>query len=243
MANEDRSSNNMARSNLQLPKPPQVDDERHKQFLTAVKKQLEVDGAELLQLVERVSEIISGETSIESSVPTGSTINFAGASAPDGWLLCDGSSYPVSGYRRLHAVIGYTFGGSGANFNVPDLRGRTMIGLDNLGGTSANRVTASQADSVGGASGAQSHTLAIANMPAHNHGGGSHQHNIFGTNVAGFGSGTHPTLQAVNGGSSGATLTITASIASAGTIIGTQGSGSAVTHMDPYMAMGAIIKT
>lgn len=42
-------------------------------------------------------------------------------SAPKGWLLCDGSSKAVASYGDLHTVIGYDFGGSGANFNVPNI--------------------------------------------------------------------------------------------------------------------------
>ena len=41
--------------------------------------------------------------------------------APKGWLLCDGSSKAVASYGGLHTVIGYDFGGSGANFNVPNI--------------------------------------------------------------------------------------------------------------------------
>jgi len=49
---------------------------------------------------------------------------FGSATPPSGWLACDGASYLVASYAVLFAVIGYTFGGSGANFNVPDLRQR-----------------------------------------------------------------------------------------------------------------------
>jgi microcystin-dependent protein len=55
--------------------------------------------------------------------PAGSVIMFAGSSAPGGWLLCDGSSNPTANYPALYAAIGYTYGGSGANFNLPDMRG------------------------------------------------------------------------------------------------------------------------
>jgi len=60
--------------------------------------------------------------------PVGSLQAYAGASAPSGWLLCDGTSYSTSVYPELYSVLGYTYGGSGANFNVPDLRGRAPIG-------------------------------------------------------------------------------------------------------------------
>lgn len=50
---------------------------------------------------------------------------------------------------------------------LPDLRGRTLIGLDNMGGTPANIVTNSSADVLGGTGGAEAHTLTASQIPAH----------------------------------------------------------------------------
>jgi microcystin-dependent protein len=61
-------------------------------------------------------------------VPVGSLQPYAGANAPTGWLLCDGGSYSTTLYPDLYSVLGYTYGGSGASFNVPDLRGRVPMG-------------------------------------------------------------------------------------------------------------------
>lgn len=47
----------------------------------------------------------------------------ASANNPSGWLECNGSSYAASLYPALFNEIGYSWGGSGANFNVPDFRG------------------------------------------------------------------------------------------------------------------------
>jgi hypothetical protein len=52
---------------------------------------------------------------------------------------------------------------------LPDMRGRTIIGTDNMGNISANRVTATQADMIGGTGGEENHRLTIAEMPIHNH--------------------------------------------------------------------------
>ena len=54
---------------------------------------------------------------------------------------------------------------------TPDLRGRTAVGLDNMGGSSANRITATEADTIGKATGTETHTLVEAEMPAHVHTG------------------------------------------------------------------------
>lgn len=67
---------------------------------------------------------------------TGVVLPFAGSgtSVPVGWLLCDGSSYSVTQYSRLFSVIGYTYGGSGSTFKVPDFVGKTFWGgVDNDG--------------------------------------------------------------------------------------------------------------
>lgn len=57
-----------------------------------------------------------------SPAPTGSITMFGSTTAPTGYVLCDGTSYATAALPALFAVIGYTFGGAGANFNVPDLR-------------------------------------------------------------------------------------------------------------------------
>jgi hypothetical protein len=90
---------------------------------------------------------ISGGNSISTSllVPPGTINAYGGNTAPAGWLLCDGGSYlnASSGlYANLYAAIGNNFGGSGISFNVPDLRGRFLRGVN---GSTANNagVTAS----------------------------------------------------------------------------------------------------
>ena len=62
--------------------------------------------------------------------PTGSITAFAGASAPTGWLVADGSAVSRTSYADLFAVIGTTWGaGDGSTtFNVPDLRGAFLRG-------------------------------------------------------------------------------------------------------------------
>lgn len=70
---------------------------------------------------------------MQSTFPVGAVIPFAGASAPQGFLLCDGSPYVPTDplYANLFAVIGTIYGGDGVStFNVPDLRGRAVMGAD-----------------------------------------------------------------------------------------------------------------
>jgi microcystin-dependent protein len=116
-------------------------------------------------------DISTAATSVGSAlIPTGSLQAYAGSSAPTGWLLCDGSSKLRTDYPDLFTVIGTTYGSAdGTHFNIPDLRGRTLAGLDNMGGSDAGRLDL--ANTLGTTTGAQYHTLSITEMPSHNHPG------------------------------------------------------------------------
>ena len=65
-----------------------------------------------------------------AAMPIGALLDFAGASAPAGWLLCDGVAYQIASFPKLFAVIGTRYGGDGVTtFCVPDLRGRVAAGV------------------------------------------------------------------------------------------------------------------
>lgn len=111
----------------------------------------------------------------ERTIPAGALMPYAGAAAPSGWLLCDGSAVSRTTYAALFAVLSTTYGvGDGSStFNLPDLRGRVIAGQDDMGGSSANRLTGLSGgvdgDTLGAAGGAESHTLTSAEIPAHTH--------------------------------------------------------------------------
>lgn len=63
-------------------------------------------------------------------IPPGSIMAWGGVTAPAGWLLCDGVSYNNVDYPNLFAAIGKNFGGTGSTFNVPDVRGRFLRGVN-----------------------------------------------------------------------------------------------------------------
>jgi microcystin-dependent protein len=75
----------------------------------------------------------SSSSNITSTAFIGQITIFTGDNLPDKWVWCDGTSYPTSIYPDLFGFIGYTYGGSGDNFNVPNCLGKSPFGADNTG--------------------------------------------------------------------------------------------------------------
>jgi len=129
------------------------------------------------------------------AVPIGAILPFAGNQPPTGFLLCDGCEVEISRYNDLYQVIGAIYNGTlplvGANtFRLPDLRGRSPLGRDNMdngttvpnnqgtpvnaGGGDANRVGGIEADTLGGSGGNSTQVLTTSNLP-------NHEHNMIGS--------------------------------------------------------------
>jgi len=105
------------------------------------------------------------------SVPIGAMIDFTGSTSPNSsFVLPYGQAISRSTYSAYFALVSTTYGsGDGSTtFNVPDLRGRVVAGVDTMGGSAAGRLTDATSgfgDALGEAGGAQSHTLVTANLP------------------------------------------------------------------------------
>jgi microcystin-dependent protein len=126
--------------------------------------------------------------------PAGSIKAFAGGAAvPAGWLSCNGSAVSRAAYAALFSVIGGTWGGGdgSSTFNLPDLRGRSLFGIDD----GAGRLTGAGGlgGALGSAGGTETVALTEAQLASHAHGGstggaGGHDH---GGSVAAAGQHSH----------------------------------------------------
>jgi microcystin-dependent protein len=63
----------------------------------------------------------------------GSLIGYPTATVMNGWIPCDGRLISTTQFDLLFDLLGYSFGGSGASFGVPDYRGYAMVGSDSMG--------------------------------------------------------------------------------------------------------------
>lgn len=68
---------------------------------------------------------------VPAAVPSGVMVPFAGKTVPDGWLLCNGASLAKASYPDLFTAIGYTWGGSGNTFYLPNYNGSHILGTTN----------------------------------------------------------------------------------------------------------------
>jgi microcystin-dependent protein len=160
-----------------------------------------------------------------NSIPTGSLMMWPTASAPSGYLLCNGTAVSRTTYAALFAIIGTTFGvgDNSTTFNLPNYTNRLPVGA---GGLYAAAATGGSKDSV-----VVSHThTATVTDSGHNHQTGS-------TSVeSGFTQGGIRTT-----GTSGSVTSTSTTGISVG--ISTTGSSGTDANMPPYLSIFFIIKT
>jgi microcystin-dependent protein len=127
---------------------------------------------------------------IFNEIKTGMMIPYAGATAPVGYLICDGASYSRSDFPELAEVLGTIYGGDNGHFNVPDCRAKTLVG--------AGRPHGAQWDEwetwpLGETYGEFGHQLSVHELASHEHYMQNHQHvnPEMGHGITSWGSHTH----------------------------------------------------
>lgn len=169
------------------------------------------------------------------AIPSGTISPYIGTTAPDGWLMCDGSLYSQSGYpalvAKLPALLKNDVNGT---FVTPDMRGKMPLGAD------------TEYFQLASEGGEKEHALTIAELPSHTHLQNSHTHPSHNhdyqvrLNATGFGSGAIALSNGVASGPHGTTGTTTPAATAEN-----QNTGSNLAHnnMPPYFVVNYIIKT
>ena len=161
-----------------------------------------------------------------------------------GWLLCDGRLLSITDFQFLYNLIGYSFGGSGTQFRLPNAAGRVPGAI----GTGSDQRNSTFTAILGLSTGEYMHQLTIAEMPSHNHGvaaGGQVSTNnstsvnftgltVVSTQTAVFDTGhTHGYVQ-TNQNNTNPAVSLTTTPANSGAFDGTTNSGTANLSNPPH---------
>ena len=186
--------------------------------------------ATALAAVKTTADAAATATALAAAVPVGVVQMWAGASAPSGWLLCQGQAVSRTTYAALFAVCGTAYGaGNGTStFNLPDLRARMPLGLNGSGTFNA----------LGKTGGEENHTLTTAEMASHTHNFAGGVSFSWGTNMG--------DVHILDTGSAapGPSTVANSLYTNSGTWNKTAatGGGGAHNNMPPYMVMNFIIR-
>lgn len=127
----------------------------------------------MVLLGQRSGTEAAAGTEFGADMPVGSIVAYAGSTAPEGWLMCDGALYDVLAYPELFGVLEFTYGSNATKdaFRVPDLAGRMPVGP---------KPFTSYCDTLGKTGGEAEVSLSESEMPLHKHdvSASSHSHDI-----------------------------------------------------------------
>jgi microcystin-dependent protein len=174
-----------------------------------------------------------------TSPPVGTIVEYASATAPECWLLCDGSPLDTEkrpDYKQLAEILGTTFDPANKVVKLPDLRGRTPVGAGPGPSLSVRKL--------GVSAGEETHTLVVTELPSHSHGVKDDGH----THTLKYGRSFHPTKDGGWGvprfdagfGDKGASESIQKG--TTGITIENTGDNRAHNNMQPFTVVNFIIK-
>lgn len=178
--------------------------------------------------------LAQGGVTQDVQVPPGTIASYGGSSAPNGWLMADGSEVSRVQYALLFQAIGTTYGaGNGSStFRLPDLRGRVPVGVDGTAG----RLSAD--DALSQAGGEERHTLTGSEMPGHSHGA----FHASPTGYPNIGDATTPGWSTRNSIDSANALGPGTTVDRGDVFVESAGGGQPHNNMPPYQVVHYIIK-
>ena len=228
--------------------------------------------SEYLRLSRRIkrNQEVSTSYVADTLMPVGSMLMWTSETLPTGWLLCDGTAVSRTTYEDLYETIGTTYGvgDNSTTFNLPNLKGKFPIGIDD---------SDTDFDALGETGGAKDVTLSESELPSHDHSiahdhasattdtqSASHTHGVNppthrhsladGVGTAVVGSGTGSVVASGNSGNTGyynqgsfdsdtqsASHTHGVDLPNYTGDSGNAGSGSAHENMPPFLTVSFII--
>lgn len=153
------------------------------------------------------------------SEPIGTIKIWPSDTIPSDYLACRGQPLSTATYPDLFALIGYTFGGAGSSFSLPNLMGRFPVGLNTADG---------QMDTIGETGGESVHILTVAEIPTH-----AHDITVQYRDSGALDAGTGPVIIPRVSGTAGTNYTKT-------TV--STGSGDPHNNMPPFLTVNFIIR-
>jgi microcystin-dependent protein len=166
-----------------------------------------------------------------TAAPTGGMVLWPTETPPANWLLCEGQAVSRTTYNALFAVLGTTYGaGDGSTtFNLPNMKGRVVVGLD---------PAQTEFDTMGETGGAKTHTLTEAEMPSHTHVQNPHDHDMT-VRTSSTAGGAAPMAGSVSGSGG----TDTSNIQNTTAVNQNTGGGGAHNNLQPYIVLRWMVKT
>lgn len=201
----------------------------------------------LAGVISRIeNDIADIKRKFSATPPSGAIVQFAGASSPTGYLICDGSLLTRADYPRLFAAIGtqYNIGGeTSAQFRIPDLKGRVPVGRNS---------SDTDFDTLGEKVGNKTELLDLTHIPSHSHdegtliaaSSGSHSHTYSGTSVSNTTTtGSQPRISTLGSGGNYTTNSTGSHTHDITGSTGLTGDGQPHKNIQPSIVLNYIIKT
>jgi microcystin-dependent protein len=214
--------------------------------------------SDLATMAADIANLIAAVGQASGAKPAAGLIQpYAGAATPTGYLLCDGKAVSRSTYSLLFAAIGSSYGAgdNSTTFNLPDFRGRALVGYDS---------TQTEFNTLGKKGGAKSIVQQNNQVGAHAHTTAAHTHRVIGSTAGsgdisggqgstadGDGSGPHPfrigkpsaqKSGGLQGSNHGHPVDIT-SQTGGGANTGTSPTAQPMTVLNPYATVNYVITT